>query len=120
MEYTGGSKEILPVTETTNQILTYSPARERRRTDHPEADHTSKCSFLDGGSIEHHEQYAAKRMKRGIFRSGTGVLIHADLQASYNLIKKAIPEVFVNGIEGMGLYARSLSIRQMTTSKGGC
>ena len=56
-----------------------------------EESYTSKCSFLDNESIE-----------------------------SYNIIKKAIPEAFANGIEGIGLYPRSLSIRQMITSKGGC
>lgn len=81
-------------------------------------DHTSKCSFLDNESIEHHDTYIGKRIKRGIFRSAGGKLIHADLQASYNIIKKAIPEAFANGIEGIGLYPRSLSIGQMITSKG--
>nr|QNO54168.1 hypothetical protein KDLAIDDE_00005 [Methanosarcinales archaeon ANME-1 ERB7] len=41
--------------------------------------HTSKCSFLDGESIEHHEKYAGKRIKRGIFRSAKGILINAAL-----------------------------------------
>ncbi|BAB59919.1 hypothetical protein [Thermoplasma volcanium GSS1] len=83
-------------------------------------DYTSKCSFLDNESIEHHGTYMGKRIHRGIFQSATGKLIHADLQSSYNIIKKAIPEAFANGIEGIGLYPRSLSIRQMITSKGGC
>ncbi|OWP55855.1 MAG: transposase [Thermoplasmatales archaeon B_DKE] len=81
-------------------------------------DHTSKCSFLDNESIEHHDTYMGKRIKRGTFRSADGKLIHADLQASYNIIKKAVPEAFANGIEGIGLYPRSLSISQMITSKG--
>jgi len=81
-------------------------------------DHTSKCSFLDNESIEHHDTYMGKRIKRGTFRSANGKLIHADLQASYNIIKKAIPDAFANGIEGIGLYPRSLSISQMITSKG--
>ncbi len=83
-------------------------------------DHTSKCSFLDNETIEHHETYMGNRIRRGTFRSANGTLIHADLNASYNIIKKAIPEAFANGIEGIGLYPRSLSIRQMITSKGGC
>ena len=81
--------------------------------------YTSKCSFLDNETIEEHETYLGKRIKRGIFKSYNGTLIHADLQASYNIIKKAIPEAF-DGIEGIGLYPRSLSIRQMITPKSGC
>ncbi|MGC9192473.1 MAG: hypothetical protein ACP5FQ_01000 [Thermoplasmata archaeon] len=64
-----------------------------------------------------------KRIKRGVFRSADGTLIHADLHASYNMIRKAIPEAFADGIEGIGLYPRSLSIPEFTgmiTSKGGC
>ena len=82
--------------------------------------HTSKCSFLDHEGIEHHDSYAGKRIKRGVFRSAKGILIHGDLNAVYNIITKAIPEAFANGIEGIGLYPRSLSIRQMITSKGEC
>jgi transposase, IS605 OrfB family, central region len=86
-------------------------------------EHTSKCSFLDNESIEHHDKYMGKRIKRGIFRSKDGILIHADLNAVYNIIKKAIPEAFADGIEGIGLYPRSLSVSEFTgmiTSKGGC
>jgi len=64
-----------------------------------------------------------KRIKRGIFRSGNGTLIHADLNAVYNIIRKAIPKAFADGIEGIGLYPRSLSVpefRGMITSKGRC
>ena len=85
-----------------------------------EESHTSKCSFLDNESIEHHDIYAGKRTGRGVFRSANGTLIHADLNAAYNIIKKAIPEAFANGIEGIGLYPRGLSIGQMITSKGIC
>ena len=86
-------------------------------------EHTSKCSFLDNESIEHHDEYMGKRIKRGIFRSKDGILMHADLNAVYNIIRKAIPEAFADGIEGIGLYPRSLSIPEfigMITSKGGC
>jgi len=88
-----------------------------------EEDYTSKCSFLDNESIEHHDEYMGKRIKRGIFRSKDGILIHADLNAVYNIIRKAFPEAFADGIEGIGLYPRSLSISEFTgmiTSKGGC
>ncbi|OWP56961.1 MAG: transposase [Thermoplasmatales archaeon B_DKE] len=81
-------------------------------------DHTSKCSFMDNESVENHDTYLGRRIRRGTFRSANGKLIHADLQASYNIMKKAVPEAFANGIEGIGLYPRSLSISQMITSKG--
>ncbi|MCL5782301.1 MAG: transposase, partial [Candidatus Thermoplasmatota archaeon] len=84
-----------------------------------EENHTSRCSFLDSETIEHHDTYSGRRISRGVFQSARGTRIHADLNGSYNIIKKAIPEAFANGIEGIGLYPRSLSISQMITSKGG-
>ena len=32
--------------------------------------HTSKCSFLDNESIDHHDTYMGKRIKRGVFQIG--------------------------------------------------
>jgi len=58
-----------------------------------------------------------------MFRSANGTLIHADLNAVYNIIKKAVLEAFADGIEGIGLYPRSLSppeFTRMITSKGEC
>ena len=66
-----------------------------------EEDHTSKCSFLDGEPIEHRE-YIGRRM-RGLFKSERGI-INADVNAAYNIIRKAIPEAFADGIEGVGLH----------------
>jgi len=85
-----------------------------------EEGHTSKCPFLDNESIGHHDTYMGRRIKRGIFRSADGTLIHADLNAAYNVIRKAAPEACADGIEGIGLYPRSLSIEWMIASKGGC
>jgi len=64
-----------------------------------------------------------KRIKRGIFRSKDVILMHADLNAVYNIIRKAFSEAFADGIEGIGLYPKSLSVSEfieMITSKGGC
>ena len=63
--------------------------------EHEEA-HTSKCSSIDGESIEHHAKYAGKRIKRGIFRSADGTRINADVNGALNIIRKAIPKAFVN------------------------
>lgn len=71
-----------------------------------EESHTSKCSFLDNESIEHHDKYIGKRIKRGVFRSEKGKLINADINGALNIIRKAVPEAFVDGIEDIGLYPR--------------
>lgn len=77
-----------------------------------EESYTSKCSFLDNESIEKHEEYCGKRIKRGLFRSGTSKLINADVNGSYNIMKKAIPNAFGNGIEGCGVNPLNLFIKK--------
>jgi putative transposase len=64
-----------------------------------EESHTSKCSFIDNENIEHHDQYAGKRIKRGLFKSSNGSMINADVNGGYNIIKKVFPDAFAEGIE---------------------
>lgn len=66
--------------------------------------HTSKTSFLDLEPICHQATYLGKRVKRGLFRSATGQLINADLNGAYNIIRKAIPAAFGEGIEGVVVH----------------
>jgi len=72
-----------------------------------EESHTSKCSFLDQELIEYHEKYVGRRKNRGLFRSVEGIVINADVNGGYNIIRKALPKAFsVDGIEGVGLHPR--------------
>lgn len=57
-----------------------------------EESYTSKCSFLDNETIERHDNYLGKRIKRGLFKSAKGKLINADLNASLNILKKVVGE----------------------------
>jgi putative transposase len=59
-----------------------------------EESYTSKCSFLDNEPIGKHEVYAGKRVKRGLFRASTGQHIHADVNGSYNIVRKVVPDAF--------------------------
>jgi putative transposase len=68
-----------------------------------EESYTSKCSFLDNEPIMKHESYQGKRIKRGLFKASNGRLINADVNGSYNIMKKAFPNVFTDGIEGFGV-----------------
>ncbi|WXG40400.1 MAG: transposase [Candidatus Freyarchaeum deiterrae] len=69
-----------------------------------EEDHTSKCSFLDGEPVQHFDKYAGNRTSRGLFRSSKGIIINADVNAAYNIVRKAFPDAFADGIEGVGLH----------------
>ena len=57
-----------------------------------EESYTSKCSFLDNESLEKHDNYLGKRIKRGLFKSKEGKLINADLNGSLNILKKVVGE----------------------------
>jgi putative transposase len=59
-----------------------------------EESYTSKCSFLDNESIEKHEKYLGKRIKRGLFISSKGVKLNADINGSANILRKVIPTAF--------------------------
>jgi len=79
--------------------------------------HTSKCSSVDFESIEHHGNYMGIRgvsrrgrnkrksikngesefkayQARGLFRTKDGYLIHSDVNASYNIGRRAFPELY--------------------------
>lgn len=75
-----------------------------------EESYTSKTSFLDLEPIKKHVEYLGKRVKRGMFRSAMGKLINADVNGSYNIIRKAFPAAFdAQGIEGVAV--RPLPLR---------
>lgn len=64
-----------------------------------EESYTSKCSFLDNEPVKKHEVYLGIRVKRGLFKSSTGIKINADCNGSLNIARKAIPEFNINNIE---------------------
>lgn len=86
-----------------------------------EESHTSLCSFLDNEPIDHHEQYIGKRISRGLYRSARGIIINADVNGAYNIVKKAIPKAFAkvdaDGIEGVvGLHPVRLREHELFSS----
>ena len=69
-----------------------------------EESYTSKCSFLDNEIIGRHDNYLGKRIKRGLYKTNRGRLINADVNGSYNIIRKVFPNAFSNGIEGVAVH----------------
>jgi putative transposase len=68
-----------------------------------EESYTSKCSLLDMEPIEKHAQYVGRRVKRGLFRASNGTHINADINAAGNIIRKAIPNAFADGIGALAV-----------------
>ena len=81
-------------------MLTYKCEKVGITVKLQEESYTSKCSFLDMEEICKHETYCGKRIKRGLYISKNAVKINADVNGSYNILRKAIPSVFNHGIEG--------------------
>jgi putative transposase len=82
-----------------------------------EESYTSKASFLDEDVLpkynkDNQEKYifSGKRIKRGLYESKNRTLINADVNGSYNIIKKVFPNALANGIEGVGLHPIKFNI----------
>ena len=63
-------------------------------------EYTSKCSFLDNEPLYKQDSYQSRGIKRGLFRNRNGTLINADVNGSLNIVRKALPNAFVEGIQG--------------------
>jgi putative transposase len=86
------------------QMLTYKAQLAGIQVVLQEESYTSKCSFLDGELPMKRVRYVGKRIQRGLFRTATGLLINADVNGAYNIIVKAFPNAFAEGIEGVVVH----------------
>ena len=50
--------------------------------------YTSKCSFVDNEEIKKHTTYSGKRISREWFKTKDGLIINADINGAYNILKK--------------------------------
>ena len=65
--------------------------------------YTSICSFLDNEKICKHSNYMGERIERGLFKSSKGYLINADVNGSLNILRKVVPNAFVDIIKSKGV-----------------
>jgi len=69
-----------------------------------EESYTSRANFLGldpipvYGKIDKDIFFSGKRIKRGLYKTSIGQLINSDVNASYNILRKAIPNAFSDGI----------------------
>jgi putative transposase len=64
-----------------------------------EESYTSKASFIDDDFIPNYNEtttpvFSGKRIKRGLYKSGNGVVINADLNGAANILRKEFPDAF--------------------------
>jgi len=80
-----------------------------------EESYTSRANFLGLDSIpvygktEKEPVFTGKRIKRGLYKTSFGQLINSDVNASYNILRKAIPNAFSNGIESCVVQPRRVN-----------
>ncbi|MGQ4834763.1 MAG: RNA-guided endonuclease InsQ/TnpB family protein, partial [Candidatus Asgardarchaeia archaeon] len=78
--------------------------------------HTSKCSAIDNEPVKHHNEYAGKRVKRGLFQSKDGILINADVNGAINIARKSkvtSMEITPEMIKGVVAYPKRIRITNM-------
>lgn len=69
-------------------MLRYKSERQGLRFVEVNESHTSKCSSFDLESVGHHDTYVGRRVRRGLFMTRDGILINADINGSYNIMRK--------------------------------
>lgn len=72
--------------------------------------YTSGTSFLDKEQPIKENYNKERRVYRGLFVANNGKTINADVNGAYQIMKKAIPDVFDEGIEGAGSHPIRLEI----------
>lgn len=82
-----------------------------------EESYTSKASFLDGdaiptyGEVEQEPRFSGRRVKRGLYRASGKRFLNADVNGSYNILRKASPDAFGKGVEAVAVQPGRLTVR---------
>ena len=98
------------------QQLEYKAAEQGIMVIKQEESFSSKCSFLDNESIEHHRKYLGRRIASGLFKSQKGIIINADVNGAYNIMKKAfLNAVDADRIEDVGLHPTRWRLAAVTS-----
>ena len=82
-----------------------------------EESYTSKASFLDRDHIPTYDpkriekpRFSGKREKRGLYRASDGRRINADINGSYNILRKAFSDSFGQEIGGSAVAPGRLAV----------
>jgi putative transposase len=90
-----------------------------------EESYTSKSSFLDSDEIpiygEEKEKekisFSGKRISRGLYKTREGKIINSDVNGSYNILRKAFPNAFANGIGRCVVHPRLVTPTKQKTKE---
>jgi transposase len=106
------------------ELLTYKAQLAGIAVIVQEESYTSKASFLDSDELPVYDpanpqeyQFSGKRVERGLYRAGNGRRIHSDVNGSYNTLRKAVPNSFGQGIEGMVVCPVPVTVGSVNLAK---
>jgi putative transposase len=101
------------------QLLQYKAQLVGIRVLVREESYTSKASFLDLDDIPTYDpertgkpRFSGKRETRGLYRASDGRRIHADVNGSYNTLRKEFPNAFPHSF-GQGIAAPAVVPRRL-------
>jgi IS605 OrfB family transposase len=91
-----------------------------------EESYTSRSNFLNldpipvyGHTGADDVTFSGKRIKRGLYKTSVGQSINSDVNASYNILRKAIPNAFSDGIESCVVQLKKGQSAQSKSERGG-
>jgi len=100
------------------EMLTYKAALVGIQVLLTEESYTSQTSFLDADPLPVYDPqrkesptFSGRRLKRGLYRAANGQRFNADVNGSYNIIRKVLPEAFGKGIAGAAVHPVRLAVR---------
>lgn len=92
------------------QMLKYKGEEVGIRVIEVEESYTSKASFIDNDEAKKGVNFSGERITRGLYRSKNGKLINADVNGSYNILRKCNAQFSYESIEGLSLIPVRLNI----------
>lgn len=90
--------------------LTYKGEEVGIRVIEVEESYTSKASFIDNDEMKKDAKFSGRRIHRGLYKSKNGSLINADVNGSYNVLRKCNAQFSYESIEGVSLHPVRLNI----------
>ncbi|HEX6797207.1 MAG TPA: transposase [Ktedonobacterales bacterium] len=101
------------------EMLTYKAELVGIQVIVTEESYTSKASFLDGDPLPVYgaadvPAFSGRRVKRGLYRASDGRHINADVNGSYNIIRKVAPDAFARGSRGCVVHPVRLAAQNQS------
>jgi putative transposase len=100
------------------EMLTYKAQLKGIKVIITEESYTSQSSYLDRDELpkygEKKPRFKGKRIARGLYKTGKNQVLNADVNGSFNIMKKVIPDVLDQGIKGLPFNPVVLDPLRMT------